>query len=401
MGKAEFIALMAVIGGIVAFSIDAMLPALPDIGAELSPGSANRAQLVISAFVLGTGLGTFVVGPLSDAFGRKPVILGGAALYAAGAALAMFAGSLELLIAARVVQGVGAAAGRIVSMAIIRDLFAGREMARLMSFVTMVFMIVPAAAPLMGSVIIALAGWRGVFASFVIFAALTCVWLALRLPEPLPRDHRRPFAAASFAVAAREVLSFGVVRLSIMVQTLVFAALWASLSSVQQVMGDTYDRTEAFPFWFALIAGISACASLLNARLVLGLGMRRLITLAFDILVLLCLLALAMLGWILPNGSGFAVYFLWQAALFSMVALSLGNLISLAMEPLGHVAGMGASLISGLATVVSAMIAVPVGLAFDGTPLPLIGGVLVILVAARLLMILLNRFPGTEGTEAG
>ncbi|MEO3414332.1 multidrug effflux MFS transporter [Roseovarius sp. CAU 1744] len=391
MGKVEFIALMAMMGGVVAFSIDAMLPALPQIAAELSPGALNRAQLVVTTFVLGMGLGTFLVGPLSDAYGRKPVILAGTAIYMLASLLALFAPSLELLILSRILQGLGVSAARIVSMAIIRDLYAGREMARLMSFVTMIFMIVPAIAPLIGSGIIALAGWRSVFASFVGFAALYSLWMTAKLAEPLPPGHRRPFRPHELRRAVREVLAHRTVLLAMAVMTLCFAALFASLSSIQQIVGNTYDRPAQFPYWFGLIALISAGASLLNAALVLRFGMRRLVTAALSVQVLCCALALLLLHVGQPPGWHFAIYFAWQATVFAGASLTLGNLTSLAMEPLGHVAGMAASLISGLATVGSVLLAIPIGLAFDGTPTPLIIGVLACAFLGAMIMLLLKR----------
>ena len=337
------------------------------------------------------GLGTFFVGPLSDAFGRKPVILAGAVIYALATLLALAAPSLELLILARILQGLGVSAARIVSMAIIRDLFVGREMARLMSFVTMVFTLVPAIAPLIGSGIIAVAGWRGVFASFLIFAAIYSLWMSLRLDEPLPTAKRRPFRAASLWLAAKEVLSHRTVLLATAVQTLCFAALFASLSSIQQIVGETFGRAAQFPYWFGMIALIAGGTSLMNAALVMRFGMRQLISVALSAQAALCLLALVAPQIGLPEDASFALYIGWQASVFAMVALTLGNLTSLAMEPLGHIAGMAASVISGLATVGSVVLAVPIGLAYDGTPLPLVLGVLACAVAGRFLMVRLNK----------
>ena len=391
MGKVEFVSLMAMLGGVVAYSIDAMLPALPSIGAEFSPDAINRAQLVVTSFVFGMGLGTFFVGPLSDAFGRKRIILIGTAIFALATVLALVAPSLNLLVAARVLQGLGVSAARIVSMAIIRDLYAGREMARLMSFVTMVFTLVPAVAPLIGSGIIAIAGWRGVFGSFLIFAAIFSLWMSLRLAEPLPREHRRPFRTDALWLAVKEVLSHKTVVISIAVQTLCLGALFASLSSIQQIMGDTYDRAAQFPYWFGMIALIAGGVSLLNAALVLRYGMRQLVSVALTTQVALCLLALTLLHLELPPRIGFSVYVIWQASVFAMVALTLGNLTSLAMEPLGHIAGMAASVTSGLATVGSVLLAVPIGLWFNGSALPLVIGVLICATLGRVLMIVLNR----------
>jgi DHA1 family bicyclomycin/chloramphenicol resistance-like MFS transporter len=307
--------------------------------------------------------------------------------------MAWAAPSLELLIAARILQGLGASAARIVAVAIIRDLYAGREMARLMSFVMMVFTLVPAVAPLAGAGIIALSDWRGIFAAFVLFAALTSLWLTLRLDEPLGPDRRRPFRTAELWAAVKEVLSFPTVRLSMTVQTLCFTTLFASISSIQQIMGDTFGRAEAFPYWFFVIAIISGTGSFLNAALVMRLGMRRLIGFALTTQVALsgAVLVLFLLG--LSGDAGFAVYIAWQTTIFFQAALTLGNLNALAMEPLGHIAGMAASITTGLATVGSVLLTVPIGLAFDGTPVPLLTGALACVAAGAALM---KRFERAE-----
>ncbi|MEX0278810.1 MAG: MFS transporter, partial [Ruegeria sp.] len=190
MSKGEFIALIAMMFATIAFSIDAMLPALPEIGAQLSPDDTNKAQLILTSFVLGMGIGTFFTGPISDAVGRKPVIYGGAALYILASAIAWASSSLELVLAARILQGLGAAGPRVVAMAIIRDLYAGREMARIISIAMMIFTLVPAIAPMMGAGVIALVGWRGIFVCFILFAIIILIWMTLRLPESLAPENR-------------------------------------------------------------------------------------------------------------------------------------------------------------------------------------------------------------------
>ena len=208
LGRVEFVAMMAMLVATVAFSIDSMLPALPQIGENLTPDAPNRAQLVVTSFIFGLGLGTLLTGPLSDSFGRKPVLLTGAGVYMAGAALAWAAPTLELMIAARIVQGLGAAAARIVAMAIVRDLYSGRDMARLMSFVMMVFTLVPAVSPLAGSGVIALAGWRAIFLTFILFALASSLWLSLRLDEPLPPRAAVPFAAPRWCLPCAKCCPF-------------------------------------------------------------------------------------------------------------------------------------------------------------------------------------------------
>lgn len=391
MSGHEFIALMAMLFATIAFSIDAMLPALPEIGTELSPDNLNRAQLILTAFVLGMGVGTFVTGPLSDSLGRKPVILGGAALYILGAALAWSAQSLELVLAARMVQGLGAAGPRIVGMAVIRDLYEGREMARLMSIVMVIFSLVPAIAPAVGAAIIAFSGWRGVFLAFVVFAGIGALWVGIRLDETLPRARRRPFRLTPILAALREILSHPVVRITIAVQTLCFAMLFATISSVQPIYDITFGRADSFPFWFGAICIVSASASVVNAMLVVRLGMRFLVTAMLVAQVVISGVMLALSYVALPDGLAFAAFLFWQTALFFQAGLTLGNLNAMGMEPLGHIAGMAASVIGGLATVLSMLLAAPIGLAFDGTTKPMAAGIFALAALALGLMLWLRR----------
>ncbi len=396
----EFVALMAMMFAIIAFSIDAMLPALPEIGRALTPEDVNRAQLVVTVFVLGMGVGTFFTGPLSDALGRKPVIYGGFALYIVTAGIAAVATSLEMLLVARFLQGLGAAAPRIVAVAIVRDLYAGRRMAQIMSFVMMVFTLVPAVAPLIGAGMIALAGWRAIFVAFMLFGLVAPIWMALRLEEPLPREMRRPFRMHALTTAAAEIAMNPMVRLSILVQALVFGQMFSMLVSVQPVFDVTFGRAESFPLWFGVVAVIAGSATLLNALLVMRLGMRFLITVA---LAAQCVLSGAMIAIILaapPDPLFFALFVIWQTSLFFQVGLTVGNINAMAMEPLGHIAGFASSIIGGLSTVLAVMLAIPVGLMFDGTPLPLATGVFVMGVTALVLMLRLRTIEGRAAARA-
>jgi len=318
LSQPEFIALIAMLFAMVAFSIDAMLPALPEIAAEISPDAPNRAQLILTSFVFGMGLGTLLTGPLSDRFGRKPVILCGAALYVIGAAMAWQASTLTEMLAARVLQGLGVAGPRIVALAIIRDLYEGRRMAQIMSYAMMIFALVPAIAPFMGALIIDAFGWRMIFAAFILFCLIASTWLALRQPETLP-----------------------------------------------------------------LIAVIAGTASILNAKLVVALGMRKMIQIGLGGLAILSAIV-ALTG--LMSSIPFALFMLWATAIFFMVGLVIGNLNALAMEPLGHIAGLAASVIGSVSTMLGAGIAIPIGLAFDGTPVPLAIGLSALTLTGYLLI---------------
>jgi len=396
MSRTEFVVLMAMMIATVAFSIDAMLPALPQIGAELSPGNLNRAQLVLTSFVVGMGFGTFFTGPLSDTFGRKPVVVAGVALYIAAALLAYLAPTLELMLLARALQGLGAAGPRIVVMAIVRDQFEGREMARLMSFVMIVFALVPALAPALGAVVINAAGWRSVFLIFILFTFVNTIWLMIRQPETLPREDRRPFRIEPMLMALKEIFSNPMVCLSIAVMTLNFAALFAMLSSVQQVFDITFGRGDSFPLWFGGVAVVAASASVINAVLVVRIGMRRMITTAMMAQLLICTLVIVLEVIGLPELMRFGLFVFWQTSIFFMVGLTLGNLNAMAMEPLGHIAGLAASMMSGISTVMAMMFAVPIGLAFDGTPLPLAVGTFALISMGLVLMGWLRRIEARQ-----
>lgn len=377
--QTEFVALVAMLFATIAISIDAMLPALPEIAATLSPEAPNAAQLVVTSFVLGMGLGTLFTGPLSDAFGRKRVILVGSALYALAALACYFAPSLEILLAARLLQGLAAAAPRTVAIAMVRDLFSGREMAKIMSFVMMIFTIVPALAPLMGQGIIALGGWHAIFLAYILFAGLSMLWLGLRQPETLPPENRRPLHLATLWSGTKQLFTHRIVVVTTLLQTLTLAALFATLSSLQGIFDHQFDRAESFPLWFAVIAVASMGGSLLNSRIVMTLGMRRVVQRTYAGVLILSLLALATLGTgLLQDNLSFAMQMLFCIGLFSMMGLTMGNLNALAMEPVGHIAGLAASVISSLATVGSVILAIPIGLAFNGTSTPLILGVTVL-----------------------
>jgi DHA1 family bicyclomycin/chloramphenicol resistance-like MFS transporter len=388
-GRFEFVALMAMMSATVALSIDGMLPALPEIGTTLSPEDINRAQLVITSFMLGMGVGTFFTGPLSDAFGRKRVLLSGSAVFILASIVCYQAGTLDTMLAARFVQGLGAAGPRVVALAIIRDLYAGREMARIISFVMIVFTLVPAIAPTVGYLAVVSGDWRLIYLFFAVFALAGGLWLYLRLPEPLAPENRRKLGRREMIEGVREIFSYKVVRYTIAVQSLVFATLIGLLSTIQQIYDISYGRGESFHLWFGLVAVLGASAGFLNSALVRRLGMRYLVsaTLAAQIAISGAMIVAFSLD--LPPQLSFGLFVFWQFTLFFQAGMCLGNLNALAMEPLGHIAGLGASVISATFTVVAALIAVPIGLSFNGTAVPLavavcVGSILALIIMTRL-----------------
>ncbi|MCM2561175.1 multidrug effflux MFS transporter [Lutimaribacter sp. EGI FJ00015] len=395
----EFIALMAMLFATIAFSIDAMLPGLPQMAAELTPAAPNRIQMIVTSFVIGMGLATFFIGPLSDALGRRPVLLAGAGLYVLASLLAWQAQTLELLLAARVLQGIGASGPRVVAMAIVRDLYSGRQMARILSLIMMTFTLVPAIAPLFGAWIISLAGWRAIFLAFVCFSVLIATWLALRQPESLPVEKRRPLRFSLMVAALMEMLRHPTVSLALLAQAFCYTMLFSMISLVQPIYDKVFDAAESFPYWFALVSLIAASASFLNARLVIRLGMRRLASFAFGTQVVLSLVVTLLWLAAVPTDIMFGIFIGWQASVFFQTGLTIGNLNALAMEPMGHVAGMAASVIGSVSTILGALMAVPIGLVFDGTLLPLSLGIATACLGAYLALKAMvrveRRYPST------
>ncbi|WP_299555011.1 multidrug effflux MFS transporter [uncultured Tateyamaria sp.] len=389
LGKAEFITLMAMMFATIAFSIDAMLPALPDIATEIAPGGVAQAALVMTFFVIGMGAGTFVTGPLSDAIGRKPIVYVGLAVYALGAVLSWVAPTLELMLAARVLQGLGAAGPRVVSAAIIRDLYSGRAMASILSLTMMVFLLVPAIAPLLGQIIADAAGWRAIFPAFLIFAVLLLIWFGTRIDETLPPANRRPLRWSLMKDAVRQMFMHRTVRLSICVQTLMLMILFSILTMVQPIFETSFDRADSFPLWFGAIALASGVSSLLNAAIVGRFGMRRLVTWALTAQVIISTI---FVFWMVADMPGlFWFYIFWQWGVMFQGGLTVANLNAIAMEPMGHIAGMAASVIGAVSTVFGAAFASPMGLMFDGTPMPLVAMVLIACVVASILMQMMRR----------
>jgi DHA1 family bicyclomycin/chloramphenicol resistance-like MFS transporter len=372
----EFIGLMAFMAATVAISIDAVLPAFPQMAADLVPEAPNRVQLVLSFFVVGMGLGTVVMGPVSDAFGRLPVITGGFLLYIAAALGAAFATDLGTLLAFRALQGFAAAAPRIVSLALIRDRYEGRRMAQIVSFVSTAFMLVPAAAPSLGALILMVSTWQGVFFAYVGFGAIGIAWLNLRQSETLPRDRRRPLGRGPVAAAGRQVFARGEVVIYTAVMTLGFGQIFVLLQSTQPVYDQIFDQGASFPLWFMGTALVSAAGTVLNGGLVMRLGMRRLALAAYATTAVVTGLMIVMTALhLLPANLGLIGWFVWSSMVFFSTGLTFGNLNALALQRLGSIAGMAASVINAVATVGSMVMAIPVGLAFDGTVYPVMIGV--------------------------
>lgn len=381
----EFIALVAMLSSLTALSIDAMLPALGGIGRELGVVHQNDAQLILSALFLGLGCGQIVFGPLSDATGRKPLMFVGLGLFVVGSSLAMLAGDFQHMLWGRFLQGLGASAPRVLSMALVRDCFSGRAMARIMSFIMSVFILVPMLAPSLGQVVLMLANWRGIFLVFLILALIVFVWFWLRMPETLLPENRKPFRLQTFMYSAWEVLSNATAMRYTLTAGLIFGAFVGYLSSVQQVLQIQYGLGEWFPLVFALLALGLGTASFLNGRLVMRYGMHLLARRALLVFTLLSGL-FWVVAWRTHGQPPLEILLVYLLLAFFAVGMLFGNLNALAMEPLGHVAGVGSAIVGSGSTLLSVPLGMLIGQSYDGTVLPVITGFFVLGVLAMALV---------------
>ncbi len=368
MGFPEFIALIALLSSIVALSIDIMLPVLPQIGNTYAVSVANDRQAILVVFMLGFGLAQIIFGPLSDRFGRKIVLISGVVFYGLSSAAAAIADSFTLLLVLRVTQGIGAAAVRIVVNAIVRDCFGGREMARVMSYSFMVFMIVPIIAPALGQWIAVLLSWQWIFVLLGIAACGLAVWTAQRLDETLPRSERLPFSMRAVGHAFSEVISNRQAMGYATAATLCVGSLFSFIVSAQQIFSAIYDLGDWFPYVFASVAGLMALLNFANGNLVRRLGMR---FISHSALITFATLGTTLLVITLIGQPPFWLAFLLLGTNIAAFALVPANFNSLAMEPLGHVAGTASSVIGVITFTGGAILGGIVGHAFDGTLIPL------------------------------
>lgn len=373
----EFVILVSMMMSLMALSIDAMLPALPQIGSDLNVQNANDRQLIVSTIFLGVAVGQFFFGPLSDKTGRKPAMYIGYSLYICGAILSAVAYSFPMMLFGRLLQGIGISAPRAVLLALVRDLYEGRLMARVMSFVSTVLLLIPMLAPTLGQAILLHAGWRSIFISFVLMALITLIWFALRMPETLAPEKRIPFSLKRIVATTFEIIrmrtAFGY-TISI---GLISGAFLGYLNSAQQIFQEHYALGERFPLFFALIAFSIGVASLLNARLVVRLGMRFLVRQSLTIVLGLSTVTL---GIALITSGWLPLWFLmaYLMSTFFSVGILFGNQNSLAMEPLGHLAGIGAAVVGALSTLISMPLGTIIGRSYNGTAIPMIVGITVL-----------------------
>jgi DHA1 family bicyclomycin/chloramphenicol resistance-like MFS transporter len=373
LGFKQFVCLIAALMATNALAIDSMLPALGQIGAALGVAHANDRQWTITAYLLGFGLAQIFYGTLADRYGRKPVLVGCMLLYIGCSLLAAIANSFELLIIARVVQGIGAAGTRVLAAAIVRDRYEGRTMARVMSLSYIVFLLVPILAPSIGQAITLVFAWRAIFLFLALYGAVVMLWIILRLPETLHAADRAPLELRGIARAFKFSLSNRISVGYTLAMSLIIGGLFGFINSSQQIFADEFHRPALFPLVFALIAGFIAAASLTNARLVGRLGMR---TLSHMALLAFIGIAILHLFVALAGRETILSFAILQAATMFCFGLMVGNFGAMAMQPMGHIAGTAAAVQGCISTAGGAAIGMLTGQSFNGTTVPLATGFL-------------------------
>jgi len=390
MGKIEFIALMALLMALNALAIDIMLPGLQQIGASLGVENENHRQYVISAYLIGFAFAQLLYGPVSDRFGRRIPMFFGLVIYIVSSLSAILIPSFAALLALRFIQGIGSAAMRVITVSIVRDVFGGRAMAEVMSLIMMVFMVVPVMAPGTGQIVMLFGEWHLIFVFMAVMAAIVGTWMYIRLPETLHPDDVRPFTVRSVLGGFRIVLTDRVALCYTLASTFIFGALFGFINSAQQIYVGIYELGVWFPVAFAGVATFMALSSFVNSRLVGRFGMRR-------------LSHGALLGFLGINTLWLVLTLLWTPhvpfpifiVLFALAMFQFGwigsNFNSLAMEPLGHVAGTASSVLGFMGTAGGTIIGAIIGQSFNGTALPLVTGFFSVSIVGLVFVLLAER----------
>ncbi|MYZ48427.1 multidrug effflux MFS transporter [Propylenella binzhouense] len=384
---AEFVVLIALMMAVTALGIDNVLPAFGPIGAWFGVTDENRLQFIVYSYMIGFAAMQLFYGPLADVIGRRPTLLWGFGIYALGCVLALLAPSFEFLLLARAVQGMGAAGGRIVSVTIVRDCYAGREMARVMSFTMMIFIVVPVFAPAIGSGFLVLGGWHAIFVGLIAFVIAIMAWYGLRMPETLRPEHRFPFSFARIVDAVRFAVTSRVTIGYTTAMGLMFGSLMGYIGSAQQIFAtDVYGLGAYFPIPFGAVAATMGIGSYLNSRLVRRVGTRRMSHAG------LCGFALssAVLVAVSLAHDGRPPLLLFCSILacnLFLFSLTVPNFNAMAMEPLGSIAGTASSFIGFYMTLLGAVLGLGLGQAFDGTVVPLAQGFLAFSLVALVIVL--------------
>lgn len=385
----EFTLLVALLMSIVAISIDALLPALDAIRADIVLSNPNQAQLVISALFFGMALGQLICGPLSDATGRKKVLNAGILLFLVGTVICYFATDINSLLFGRFVQGLGVSGPYVSAISIVRDKYSGNDMARIMSLVMMIFVMVPALAPSLGQAVLWIGGWRDIFLLYVVYALIIALWIYCRLEETLPKAHRIPMSSTGFAAGFKEVIRNVPTVCYMICMGLFFGSFIGYLNSSQQIFQSLFNTGELFTLYFGLLAIVFGAASLVNSRLVQQWGMQRLSSAAvWGIIIssgvfLVLLFSVEIQLW---------MFLLYASVLFFCFGLVFGNINAMAMEPMGHVAGIAAAIIGATSSIMSMAIGTVIGQLYNGTLIPVTAGFFIFACISMAILAFANAY---------
>ncbi|EXS03120.1 MULTISPECIES: multidrug effflux MFS transporter [Acinetobacter] len=387
----EFALLMALLMSIVSFSIDAVLPALGEIGRVFDLKNNNQTQWVIIGIFSGMTIGQLIAGPLSDAIGRKRILFTGIVIYFLGSLLCFTTQSFEWFLVGRFIQGIGVSGPYVASISIVRDKYSGAQMARIMSIIMMVFMVAPAIAPSLGQLIIHFFGWREIFVLYMAYATVVGVWVALRLEETLLPENRLPMRLRAFREGFKEVVSNKTTMSYLLCAGFCFGGFIGYLGTSQQIFMQQFGKTgQEFSAYFAVLAGVMGVASFTNSKIVMKFGMRPICIYG---LLGLCLISLVFLGiQLLGVAVSFWMFMLYACILFLLFGTLFGNLNAIAMEPMGHVAGMASAIIGAASSVLSLILASIIGQLYDGTLIPMTGGFVILCGLAFMMTIYENRY---------
>lgn len=391
----EFVALCALLMSLVAMAIDAMLPALGHIAGDLGVSDTNDVQLVISTIFMGLAVAQLGFGPISDSIGRKPTIYISLVLFCVGTLVSLVAGSFTILLVGRFLQGFGAAGPKIVTVALVRDKYEGEAMARIMSTVLAVFIVVPAIAPSLGQVVLWFAPWRAIFGLLLLQGVVALFWFAARQPETLPAEKRRRFSMKEVWLAARETCSSRVAFGYTLVGGVIFGAFLGYLNSAQQIFQVQYGVGKWFSVYFGVLAIAVGCATIVNARIVMRLGMARIVRIA---LWSLALIAAAFLAVAIATRGEPKLWLLMSFLVpcFFCIGILFGNVNALAMQPMGHIAGTAAAVIASLSTLISLVLGLAIGRAYSGTILPLSIGLASLSVVSLPILYWIRTSPNSQ-----
>jgi len=386
----EFVSLMALYMALMAMSIDMILPALPFIGHEFGVLDENKTQYVIYTLFLGFTFGQIIYGPIADSFGRKPTVYAGLSLLIIGDIISILSHNFHMLLIGRFLQGFGAASPRITSMAIVRDLYKGRDMARVMSLIMTIFIIIPIIAPAFGQLILLVTGWRTMFVIFLAAALIATIWTYFRLPETIKRQDVRPFHIKEIMRDFGKVFQNKTTMIYAVCSGMIFGALIAYIASSRQIFQDYFALGKLFPLFFAIGAISIGVSSIVNSMIVKRFGMRYICYRA--LIVMIFISSLIILAEVLQ---GDKVY-LWQFMIFILVTffcvgLLFGNLNALAMEPMGHIAGVAATVIGCVSSGISVIIGALIGQAYNNTLMPITVGFLILTSLSLALQKLVDK----------